>query len=121
MAGNAVGYRFVFKTLSDSRNFRPHALRWPDRQFHGKPYKECCEAYALSLWKSLPHLQAQVKKTREAAPLFLKKVGDHYAKLVLKPADGISTPAKASGHFSFFEASGFNATNAVTEHEKLDP
>jgi hypothetical protein len=116
---DVVCYRLVFSDISHRKNFLPVAILEPNRQISSSSIQQCCSAYALSVFKTLPQLKGHVAKVLKSAPQFLRKVGDHYVELQVTVNDGACGEYRSSGHFSFFEATGFSPAKAVRSHQKL--
>ena len=114
-----IGFRFVTKDLADVQNFKPVALLQPSRAVGPLSITHCCCGYALSMFQSMKHLRPKAQAMQKSAPLFLKRVGDHYAKIDIQPMDGTCTLPNSSGHFAFFESKGFVGVLAVKEHGVL--
>lgn len=120
----SVSYRFAFANLHDPRNFLPTSLINPQRKIPvaGKPdapITDCCEAWALSMFTSLDDLKSKLKVAKSAAPMLMKRLGDHYVELALTPACGNHTSPNKFGHFDFFERASFVGLSAVVKHGKL--
>lgn len=117
---NGKGYRFVTSNLGDTNNFLPVALIQPGRVLNGGiPIESLSSGYALSMFDTLAGLMKKTRIALKASPLFLKRVGDHYAELQLSNADGICTAPAATGHYDFHEAIDFTPITVVTTHAIL--
>ena len=116
-----VGFRIVFEKIDHPKNFKPLAILEPKRKVNGRPITDCCSGYGLSMYCSIQQLRAHVRAVLRTSPLFLKKVGDHYAEIQLSAADGRCSIPSGKGHFDFFEYSGFVATAAVAQHDPITP
>lgn len=112
------GFRFVHSDLNDGRNFLPVAFI-PPRSLAPTPAKPQASLYALSLFDTLDNLQTRARSACKTSPMFLKRVGTHFAKMVLSPTDGAATAPGNGGHFDFYEHLNFVALNAVAEHKEL--
>jgi len=113
------GFRYCFPKLNDPKNFLPRAHLNPSGRYRGRLVKECCEGYALSMYTSHGALVAKARLALKHSPKFLKYLGDHFVELAISASDGICTPPANGGHFSFFEAVGFDPLKAVKAHAVL--
>lgn len=77
--------------------------------------------YALSCFETLEGLKQLVKRMSKTSPQFLKRAGDHYAKMSIRNTDGMFTKPNAKSHFDFHEYITFVATTSVVEHGTLVP
>lgn len=119
LAREAIGFRFAFEDIHHRNNFLPVALIEPERVVGSQPVTKCCAGYSLSMFDSVDNLVGRARKIIKHAPLFLKKVGDHFVEVKIAPSDGICTAVNSIGHFDFFEADSFSARAAVVTHGRL--
>jgi hypothetical protein len=118
---DVTAFRFSFADKADQRNFQPVAIMQPSRLVCGHPIADCCSGYALSSYTSLTELQSRAKAGLRTSPLFLKRVGDHFAKFQISSNDGLCTQPGGSGHFDCHEFANFDGHAATTDHGLLLP
>ena len=113
-----VGYRFATAVLTDSKNALPPYKISPAR-WVGDRRRLCCSVFALSMFSTRDALLKRVRAGLLASPCFLKRIGDHYVQVALKPDCGRQTDASLTGHLDLHEYRGFNLSSAVVAHEKM--
>jgi hypothetical protein len=113
-----IGYRFATEALTDTKNALPPYKISPARWI-GDRRRLCCSVFALSMFSTRDALLRRARAGLLASPCFLKRVGDHYVQLSLKPECGRQTEPSGSGHFDLHGYRGFAFASAVLAHEKM--
>lgn len=113
-----LGYRFATAKLTDACNLLPPYKTSPNR-WVGERRTICCSAFALSMYVTREALLHRARVGLSNSPLFLKRLGDHYVELSLRPESGRQTPPSGAGHFDLHEYRTFDFMAAVRKHEKL--
>jgi hypothetical protein len=91
-------YRWVYESITDSRNFLPVYERFSDRPRTG------CVGWALSMFETQKQAKERLEKLTKDKPKAYLKLGTHTAVGVLVKDDGQSEPATTNtGHFNHFE------------------
>lgn len=99
-------FRFVFNDINHPHNFLPVIKIQPKREF--KNDKARCMAYGLSMFDSIEKAKDRYAKLQKKFPKIEKRIGTHIAKGLLEPADGVTTKADRTGHFTLYEFKGTN-------------
>lgn len=117
-----IGFRFVNEDLYHKDNFLPVAfISSRPRPEKEQSKKMRCGDYALSMFSSAEELARKAKSAKKSAPNFLKRVGDHFAKMMIDETDGICEKSNKTGHFNFYEDENFDGIDSVSEHKRLMP
>ncbi|MDR6741000.1 hypothetical protein J2X56_003024 [Herbaspirillum sp. 1173] len=113
-------YRFAMADINHRNNVLPVAKIKPDRVLpNGGPIVECCVAFSLSMYVSLGDIRRKLEMAGDTAPLMMKRLGNHYVKVLLKDSDGQHTNPNRYGHFEFFERDQFNLLDSITEFQPI--
>src|ERR1700738_1891251 len=80
------GFRFVFASIDNPRNFVPVAALNPRRQF--RDVDECCSSWALSMFANMEQAKARYKELQKIIKKIHLTIGTHLAEGAIAATDG---------------------------------
>jgi hypothetical protein len=114
-----TSFHIVKAKIDHPKNFLPRAKRDPKSLQKVTTAEELCKSWALSMFEKAEQLKAHILKVERHAPMFRKRVGDHGVELTISAKHGRRTGSTGNGHFTFFEYSQFDASQAIVKHFPL--
>lgn len=95
-------YRWVFKNLAHPNNFLPVLVIKPSRK-NDMNDAQRCDGYGLSFFDSLANATKKYHALLQNYEKLPQQVGDHVARGMIDPADGVVSKVNREGHFTLHE------------------
>jgi hypothetical protein len=92
-------FRWVFSPMDATRDFLPHARRFPKKV----DLQKKCEGWAVSLFVTAETARSTYASLLSRYPNFHKTHGTHLASGHVSTKDGVARRSGSEGHVSFFE------------------